>query len=65
MTPKSKPYVECECGARIYGSSLKHAERNLPAHQGSKRHEELMQIKKRKQEKQNDAKEDKSEMEDE
>ncbi len=49
MKTKSKPYVECECGARIYGSSLKHAERNLPAHQGSKRHKELMQIKKRKE----------------
>ncbi len=46
--PKQKPYVECECGAKVYGNfSLASAEKNLPAHKNSKRHKELMEIKKR------------------
>ncbi len=48
--PKQKPYVECECGARIYGNSVEHAKSILPEHKRSKRHKELMEIKKRKNE---------------
>ena len=49
-----KPYVECECGARVYGNSIEHAKSILPEHNRSKRHKELMEIKKRK-EKQEDG----------
>ena len=41
-------FIECECGARIYGTSKVHAKSLLPAHKGSKKHKELMEIKKRK-----------------
>lgn len=40
-------FVECECGAKIYGNSILNAKRNLPAHKKSKRHRELMEIKSR------------------
>ncbi len=46
MTRK-KEFVECECGVLVYGSSVLHAERNLPAHKKSKKHKELMEIKKK------------------
>lgn len=43
-----KPFVVCECGAKIYGNySLESAKANLPAHRKSKRHKELMEIKSR------------------
>ena len=48
MVDKNKEnFVECECGARIYGTSKIHAKSLLPAHRRSKKHKELMEIKKR------------------
>ena len=49
MENKNKDnFVECECGARVYGNYSKlSAEKNLPAHRTSKKHKELMEIKKR------------------
>ena len=44
---REKHFVECECGAKIYGNSILNAQRNLPAHRKSKRHKELMEIKSR------------------
>ncbi len=44
-------YVECECGARIKGISINHANSLLRAHQMSKRHKELMEITKRRNKK--------------
>ena len=41
-------FVECDCGARVYGISKAHARSLLPAHKRSKKHKELMEIKKRK-----------------
>ena len=41
-------FVECECGARIYGTSKAHAKSLLPAHRRSKLHKSIMEIKKRK-----------------
>ncbi len=46
---KKKFFVECECGARVYGKNEPHAKSLLPAHKRSKRHEDLMEIKKRKE----------------
>ncbi len=42
-----KHFVECECGAKVYGISLLQAKFNLVPHRTSKRHKELMEIKKR------------------
>ena len=42
---REKHFVECECGAKVYGSSVLHAKKNLPAHKKSKKHKELMEIK--------------------
>jgi hypothetical protein len=39
--------VECECGAIVKGNSKLHAEANLKEHKTSKKHKELMEIKKR------------------
>lgn len=44
---KEKNYVECECGSRIKGKSKVHAEKLMYAHLNSKKHKELMEIKKR------------------
>jgi len=44
-------YVECECGARIKGISENHAESLMETHLRSKKHKELMEIKKRRLEK--------------
>ena len=47
---KEKPFVICECRAKVYGNySLESAKANLPAHKKSKKHKELMEILKRKQ----------------
>ncbi len=48
---KSVAFVECECGARIYGKSKAHAESLLPAHRRSKLHKQIMEIKKREESK--------------
>lgn len=45
---KDKPYVECECGIKVYGKSEEHARKLLPAHKVSKRHKEIIEILKRK-----------------
>ncbi len=46
-TEKNKKYfIECECGAKVYGISLLQAKSNLTPHRISKRHKELMEIKK-------------------
>lgn len=42
-------FVECECGAIINGKSKLHAERLMEEHLTSKRHKELMEIKKRRE----------------
>ena len=44
---KDLAFVECECGARIYGTSKSHDESLLPAHRRSKLHKQIMEIKKR------------------
>ena len=44
-----KPHVECECGAIINGKSVVHAESLMAMHVISKRHKELMEIKKRRE----------------
>ena len=44
---KENKFVECECGARIKGNSKDHAEKLMYAHLNSKKHKELMEIKKR------------------
>ena len=41
-----KHFVKCECGAKVYGISLSQAKSNLTPHRTSKRHKELMEIKK-------------------
>ncbi len=46
---KSIVFVECECGARVYGTSKAHAESLLPAHKTSKLHKQIMEIAKRKE----------------
>lgn len=47
MSNNKKEFIECECGARVYGTSKAHAKSLLPAHKRSKKHKELMEIKKR------------------
>ncbi len=42
-----KEFIECECGARVYGISKAHAKSLLPAHKSSKLHKQIMEIKKR------------------
>ena len=45
MKEENKKYfVECECGAKVYGISLLQAQSNLVPHRKSKRHKELMEI---------------------
>ncbi len=46
-TEENKIYVECECGARVYGKSKVHAKSLLPAHKTSRLHKQIMEIKKR------------------
>lgn len=45
---KKKYFVECGCGAKVYGISLLQARFNLAPHKRSKRHKELMEIKNKK-----------------
>lgn len=44
---KEKTYVECECGAKIHGFSEHHAKENLKLHKYSRKHKELMELKKK------------------
>jgi hypothetical protein len=44
---KQKTYVECECGTKVYGFSEHHAKQNLKLHKTSKKHKELMELKRR------------------
>lgn len=39
---KERPFIICECGAKIYGKSIKHAEKLLPEHKRSRIHLERM-----------------------
>jgi len=42
MKKENKPFVECECGMKIYGNSQLHAEKLLPKHKESRNHKERM-----------------------
>ncbi len=44
---KDLVFVECVCGARVYGKSKAHAKSLLPAHKTSRLHKQIMEIKKR------------------
>ncbi len=48
---KATVFVECGCGARVYGKSKAHAESLLPAHRRSKLHKQIIEIKKREESK--------------
>lgn len=41
----TRPFVDCECGLRVRGTSQAHAEANLKNHEKSKLHKKLMESK--------------------